>query len=228
MLLEKVMAHCLLCSHKAQQVHNLCELCQESLPSLPHHCSLCAEFLASQHDIHCGACRTALPPFDKVYALFPYRDAVPFLISALKFHAELQVAKLFSTLFIERITSYWYQKSPLPDLIIPIPLHKERLETRGFNQALEIAKPIAKALRLPLDTTGLIRVRATLAQSGLSAELRKSNVEDAFSVTKTYQARSVALLDDVMTTGHTIRACCALLKQQGASRIDVWCGARRG
>lgn len=113
-----------------------------------------------------------------------------------------------------------------PDLILPMPLHHNRLKARGFNQAVEIAKPLAKALKLPIGLKGISRSKETLVQSSLTKEARKQNVKNAFEVTGHFSNLHLAVVDDVMTTGHTMRAFCQALKEKGAAQIEVWCLAR--
>lgn len=119
----------------------------------------------------------------------------------------------------------WYHQQPLPDLIIPMPLHRKRLQERGFNQALEIAKPVSRALKIPIDQA-VIRSKATLPQSTLHADERKRNMAKAFTTTRSYAGLHVAVIDDVMTTGHTVTALAQLLIRHGAARVDIWCCAR--
>lgn len=128
----------------------------------------------------------------------------------------------------DKIETSWYQKNSLPDLIIPIPLHQKRLQERGFNQALEIAKPIAKKFGLPIDYKGIQRIKFTMPQSGLAALERKRNMDNAFSISENYSGLYIALVDDVITTGCTVRECARLLVKHGAAKIDLWCAARNG
>lgn len=128
----------------------------------------------------------------------------------------------------DAIKNHWYADQPLPDLIIPIPLHSQRLHERGFNQALEIARPIAKNLAIPIDYQGIKRIKHTLAQSGLSAKARKQNISQAFAAFRDYSGLSIAVIDDVVTTSHTMMEFCRVLKNQGAAHITVWCCARNG
>lgn len=106
-----------------------------------------------------------------------------------------------------------------------MPLHWTRLRERGYNQAMEIAKPVAKALQIPIDK-GVIRHKATQAQAMLSAKERGQNVANAFSTNSSYQGKHLVIIDDVVTTGQTIRAISNLLSERGANRIDIWCIAR--
>jgi ComF family protein len=202
------------------------------LPILPRNCRQCAQFLTSTslpaQDLHCGSCLKTPPPFDATYALFPYFPPIIGLIRQLKFKHQLTHAKALAELLLQQIKTDWYKHKPLPDLLIPVPLHPYRLRERGFNQAIEIAKPIAKALDIPLDLHGMQRIKPTAVQSSLPAKERGRNMANAFALNRDYSALSVCLIDDVITTGHTISACARLLKQNGAKHIDVWCCARRG
>jgi predicted amidophosphoribosyltransferase len=125
-----------------------------------------------------------------------------------------------------QIKNVWYSHQTLPDLILPIPLHPIRLKERGFNQAIEIARPISKKLSIPIDTKGPKRIKYTLPQSGLPARQRRKNTCDAFVIQGDYAGLHIAVLDDVITTQHTMWAFCEVLTQAGAVKIDAWCCAR--
>ena len=107
-----------------------------------------------------------------------------------------------------------------------MPLHNTRLRERGYNQALELARPIAKRLAIPLHTHLLQRHKTTLAQARLSLTDRARNVENAFTIKANIRGCHVSLVDDVTTTGHTLRSASAALKQAGAKRVDIWCAAK--
>ena len=220
---------CFLCGYAASFDSVICSPCRNDLTILSHGCQICAQFLASsqREDLICGACLKNKPPFDRVCALFPYEPPAANFIIKLKFQHDLCMATLLGKLLSERIQTTWYQAKPLPDLIIPVPLHAHRLRERGFNQALEIAKIIGKTLAIPVDCRGTARIKETAAQSGLSAQKRKQNMMNAFIAHRDYADLTLAVVDDVMTTGHTITAFCQLLKQQQAKKIDIWCAARR-
>lgn len=223
---------CVLCGYPAHHSSNICIPCQQELPILSHACRRCAQFLHATEslDLICGACLKGPTPFDFTHALFPYQPPIMQLIIQLKFQHQLSHAKAFGELLTQKIQQEWYRNRPLPDLIIPVPLHPMRLKERGFNQALEIARPIAKTLVIPIDIHGVKRIKHTAAHSGLSSAAdRKLNIENAFAATYcNFSDLSIAVIDDVITTGHTIREFCRVLKQHGAKRIDVWCCARRG
>ena len=120
----------------------------------------------------------------------------------------------------------WYRDIPLPDMIVPVPLHASRLQERGFNQALEIARPLAKTLGLPMDSHRCLRIKPTPPQMTLSADKRRKNMSQAFQVNGSFNGMTVAILDDVVTTGNTVAELGRMIKAQGASEVHVWCCAR--
>jgi ComF family protein len=123
----------------------------------------------------------------------------------------------------------WQQEKPqaLPQLILPVPLHRRRLSQRGYNQALEMAKPLARALGVPCRHDVLHRRRHTDAQTGLDAVERRRNLRAAFALREdAVLPAHVAILDDVFTTGTTLSECARVLKRAGVERVDVWALAR--
>ena len=114
-----------------------------------------------------------------------------------------------------------------PELLLTVPLHRQRLRQRGYNQALELARPLARALAVPLRHDVLQRQRATDAQTELDAVARRRNVRGAFAVREgVVLPAHVAVLDDVMTTGATLAECARVLKHAGVQRVDAWALAR--
>lgn len=113
----------------------------------------------------------------------------------------------------------------LPDVIIPVPLHPSRLRSRSYNQALELARPIARHLGVTVDYQSCVRARETAAQSDMPAKLRRKNVKGAFQVRGT-DADHVAIIDDVMTTGHTVDELADAMRGCGIRKIDIWICAR--
>ena len=217
---------CLLCQHPANRYQDLCEPCKKDLPLLKNACVRCAIPLDAPTTANCGFCQQNPPPFDTAHALYSYEPPIGNLILALKFNQSLIHARVLGELMAEKIQSRWYQTKPLPTLIIPVPLHPKRLKERGFNQALEIARPIAKILQLPIKTAITRRIKHTDAQAALPAVARQNNIKNAFIVTGDLRGQHLAVIDDVMTTGHTMTEFCKTLKRNGAGAIDVWCCAR--
>ncbi len=218
---------CILCSNITDRAQDLCLPCLQQLPFLKQGCTACANLLpATQRDSLCGQCLQGKPPFDTTHSLFLYQPPIPKLVLDLKFHQAITHAKLFGELLTEKIQHEWYQKNELPTAIIPVPLHAARLKERGFNQAIEIARPIANALKVPLLIHDAVRIKKTTPQATLPAAKRKSNIKNAFQFHKTYFNQHIAIVDDVITTGNTIYEFSRLLKKQGAAKISVWCCAR--
>ncbi len=174
----------------------------------------------------CGQCLRYAPSYDTTLALWPYQPPVTRLISALKFKRQLKYANLLGQLLAEYLWQCHLQGYCLPEVIIPVPLHVARLRARGFNQSLEIARPIAKALHIAIDVDSCQRIRATLAQSSLPAKQRKRNMRNAFAIVKAIAVKHVAIIDDVVTTGHTVNELSKQLRKAGVQRIDIWCCAR--
>lgn len=218
---------CILCHEKTKRIIDLCVDCEKNLPWLARVCIHCAIPLRSTINFICGSCITKPLPFYKVCVFFSYTDAIRKLITGLKFQQRLLYASVLGSLLAEKL-KVRYQEDCLPSFIIPVPLHKKRLRERGFNQAMELARPISKKLGIPIDYKSCQRIRHTAAQSTLLAKHRVMNVKNAFAIRKhknpSYQ--HIALLDDVMTTGHTLIELSRTLYHAGVKRIDVWCCAR--
>ncbi|HEY9199024.1 MAG TPA: ComF family protein [Gammaproteobacteria bacterium] len=211
--------HCRLCQAPDPTELGLCAGCRDDLPWLGCACPLCARPLAGSDRI-CGACLSHPPAFDRCIALFRYAAPLDGLLLQLKFAQAVHLARVFATLLAERVST-----EPPPDCILPVPLHPGRQRERGFNQSIEIARPLARHLGCDLDLDTCIRRRDTPPQSRLSARARRRNLQDAFALTRA-PARHIALLDDVMTTGSTLNEMTRLLRQGGAERIEVWVCAR--
>ena len=116
--------------------------------------------------------------------------------------------------------------SELPEYIVPVPLHSRRISQRGFNQSLELAKQLSRALGVALDANTVTRTRHTAPQTGLSEQERRKNVRGTFHVSADMQGKHVAIVDDVMTTGSTVGELARTLKRVGVQRVDVWALAR--
>lgn len=179
----------------------------------------------------CLECENNLPQnpnlsphgFNTLIAPFPYQEPISKLIMDLKFHGKLKYATLLGELLTKAIIQ---NETPLPSLIIPVPLHSKRLRERGFNQAIEIAKVIGKNLKIPIDTESLIRIKNTRAQSLLKPHDRQKNMVHAFKEKKKIEVTHIALLDDVLTTGATLRSLSKAIQSHESMRITVWCCAR--
>lgn len=216
---------CILCGSRKCTHLDLCDDCQKDMPFLQDVCSQCAQPIAYSENIICGKCLNDPPPFTTTIALYSYNNPIDYLITQLKFHNKLLYANILGKLLARKLQLH-YQSLPKPSIIIPVPLHVKRLKERGYNQALEIAKPIAKILNIPIDKCSCIRAKNTEMQATLAARNRAVNVKKAFAIRKKLEYKYVAVLDDVVTTGHTITEFCQILRNNGVAKIDVWCCAR--
>lgn len=155
-------------------------------------------------------------------AAFLYGFPLDRLVPRFKFHNDLSAGRLLAELMAQALAG-----SPLPQALVPVPLHASRLRQRGYDQALELARALAKYMQVPLRADVLLRVRATAPQSELDAAARRRNLRRAFSVLQgTALPAHVALVDDVMTTGTTLRAAAQTLARAGVERVDAWVCAR--
>jgi len=209
---------CFLCRGASRDT--LCEACEHDLPRLARpSCPRCA--LASPGGAVCGRCLSESPRYDQTVAALAYEFPADALIHALKFRGELALAPLMSRLLLREIPS-----STKVDLVVPVPLSAKRLRSRGYNQALELARPIAARLRAPLDFGLCERAREAPPQTDLQWAERAKNVRGAFRCTRALSGASVAVVDDVMTTGATLDEIAGTLKAAGAARVVNWVVAR--
>lgn len=223
-----VQQDCVLCG-AGSGVELVCAGCRTELPPPPvPACPSCAGPVHSEpiytnldHRQVCGACLTHPPAYDRTIAALSYRFPADGLIQALKYRSQLPLARLFAELLGQAVS-----RAPRPDVLIPMPLHPDRARQRGFNQATEIAKSLAKDLDIALDTASLSRTRNTMAQAALPLDQRHGNVKGAFTCAASVEALHVAVLDDVMTSGATLNEAALALKKAGAAEVSLWVVAR--
>ncbi len=172
----------------------------------------------------CPECLGRAPPFDAAWAALPYHTLSRELVHQLKYQGRLAAATVLGELLAERLMG---RGMPWPDLILPVPLHPTRLRSRGFNQATEVARVVARQLRLSIDLTLCQRVRNTIPQTRIdNAGERRRNLQGAFRIRDKPRGLDAAIVDDVMTTGATVRELSRELKRAGARRVEVWCACR--
>jgi ComF family protein len=205
---------CYLCRGAAAGL--LCAACDADLPRLaPPRCPRCA--LDSPRGEVCGRCLAEAPHYDATVAALAYEFPADALVHSLKFRGELALASLLGELLLQKIPNQEI------DCVIPVPLSAGRLRERGYNQALEIARHVKRS---KLDLALCVRERDTPAQMDLPYDERRRNVRGAFRCTRSLARQSVAVVDDVMTTGATLNEIALVLKQAGASRVTNWVVAR--
>ena len=161
---------------------------------------------------------------DRVVAPFEYAEPLRVHVQRLKFAGQRRLCHALGELLATEIAARLAARQV--DAIAAVPLHRSRLLERGYNQAFELARPIAAKLGLPLLRAGIGRRRATPAQSRLTAEARHENVRDAFVVSRDVRGIQIGIVDDVLTTGATLNVLADALKRAGATRVDGWTIAR--
>ena len=217
--LGKLLAQdCLLCA-AASDDQILCPACAAELPRRQEaHCPRCA--LPTPGGEICGQCLSKPPHFDATLAAYSYDFPLDKLVQSFKYGHRLALGAYFGrqlAALAEKIAA---------DLIIPLPLHPLRLRQRGFNQALELARPVGQALHLPIDSSSCRRIRNTQAQATLAWRERTKNIRGTFHCTADLSDQRIILVDDVMTTGASLDECARTLKLHGAADVTLLIVAR--
>ncbi|MEJ5299724.1 MAG: ComF family protein [Thermodesulforhabdaceae bacterium] len=206
-----------------------CSSCWENLPWLkPPFCSKCGDPFyifpvenRSEELSLCGECLTTSPPYDMIRSACVYDGIVAKLITGLKYGKRLYDVPSLGELLGEAIFR-WLREETI-DLIVPIPMHIDKLKERGFNQSVLLAKDLAKRVGIPWNRSVLVKIRNTPPQVRLHKTARKKNLKGAFAVHELWSSRlsgtTVLLVDDVITTGSTILECAKILKKAGASKV---------
>lgn len=200
----------------------VCDSCSaQHFSGRQHRCEQCAAPLpAMMTATTCGQCLKAPPAFDATIVATDYAPPVDQLVLALKFGNRLELAPLLARMLHGATRS---AQTPLPVLLTAVPLGAGRLAERGFNQSLEIARPLSRALCTRLDERLVARTRDTRAQALLHPDERDKNIRNAFVVPAhkidLVRGQHIGVIDDVMTTGETLNELAATLKRFGASRI---------
>ena len=221
-----VSSSCLLCNGYVRGLKPLCNGCENELPWNSHACLRCAIPLHDAGHV-CGQCLQEPPVFQNALCAFRYEQPVAGLLNRFKHNGKLACGHWLAHALADAIVAHYQEKKILlPDCIMPVPLHWKRLRHRGFDQGLEISKVLARKLALPLSNT-LYRQRATNSQQGLDRAQRQSNLAAAFALRKPLSdCSSVALVDDVLTTGSTASEIAALLHHEGVRDVHIWAIAR--
>jgi ComF family protein len=229
---------CRLCDASLTQISRL-PVCLECLNAIaPLHaelCSICGERLFTEEgDGLCGLCRRAQPPFAKAGAFGSYDAGLRDLIALLKYQGVRPAASVLGRMLGEAMLALREHFGERPPVVIPVPLHAQKLRQRGFNQSELLARAALKSFRMAeaqpfdFDLGALARVRITQSQTGLTSHQRRENVRGAFVVARPdkLRGRDILLVDDVFTTGTTVSECARVLRRAGATRVFVATVAR--
>ena len=215
-------SYCQLCRTPSTN-NRLCTDCIAQLTYAGLRCVQCGMPLTDHTLSICGACLAHPPAFDRVYSPLIYAPPLNHLISHFKYHGRLELCETFADILITHLNT---QNSLLPDCLIPVPLHKNRLIQRGYNQANELAHCLARRLNLPCVKNCIIKTKHTSPQTALTRRARMKNLRNAFSVQNPPQYARVAIVDDVITSATTAAEIARLLKQNGVAWAEVWSIAR--
>ena len=222
--------NCLLCAQNIAQnnenthpsIHAVCRACVEELPWHPK--TSCPQCGLASSGMVCGSCLNSPPDFDATKAVFLYAYPVDAMMLRYKYGKNLNLGDTFGEFLAEKVDIESI------DLIIPMPMHPQRLKERGFNQALEIAKVLSKILtknaREKLDYKSVIRQTLTPPQASLPLKERVKNIKGAFKANADLTGKRIAIVDDVMTTGASLNELTKTLKKAGASHVECWVIAR--
>jgi ComF family protein len=228
---------CRLCgvSTTGETIPWVCQQCWRAIDYVaPPFCVQCGQpFAAPLEGIasaahRCGACVMEPPPYAQARAVGLYQGTLRDIIHAMKYQCIYGLVRPLAGLLYAQFA--WHWGSEKPAALVPIPLHRSKLRQREFDQALALACCLSASTGIPLWADVLVRHRATVSQVGLAAARRRQNVRGAFSLRAphTCAGKAVLLIDDVYTTGATIRECARLLQQAGASWVGVYTLARVG
>lgn len=222
---------CTLCDQESREA--VCAACDQSLSRLDwvNACPGCAVPHSpaglSAGGAVCGQCLKEAPAFDATIAAFSYRFPFDRLVQSFKFNANLTLTDFLGDRLVAAVRMVTAKTNmPLPDTLMALPLARQRLATRGFNQSALLAARVGQSLGIPVSHHGMLKVRDTPPQSGLSREARRKNVRGAFQCRSDLTGRHIALIDDVMTTGATLSEAARVLKNAGATRVSAWVLAR--
>ncbi|HET6630961.1 MAG TPA: ComF family protein [Woeseiaceae bacterium] len=210
--------YCVLCG-AAAETRGLCTRCLLDLPRIRNACGRCAVPLPRGGE--CADCARRPPPFVAARAALSWAFPVDAALKALKFRRRLHYVPAFAGLLAPLLA----ESFPGVDALVPVPLHRWRHATRGFNQARELCRPLGRTTGLPIDRQ-VRRIRRTPPQAGLDAAARRRNLRGAFAVSGRLRCRHPLIIDDVMTTGETCRQLAAVLLDAGADTVSVLTVAR--
>jgi ComF family protein len=211
----------------ADRGRHICAACAEKLPLRTGGlCPACGEMSGRDEapPSLCPECRSAPPPWNELFFHGLYAGPLRELILGYKFHNRFERNRLLSVL---AVNAFEARAGRIPDAVIPVPLHNRRLVWRGFNQSLEIARGLARHADRPLLVHGLRRTRNTPPQTRFGLRERQANIKGAFAADPALvKGKRVLLVDDVYTTGSTLRECARTLKRAGGTAVDVLVLAR--
>ena len=206
-------ARCPVCHGIVKGKDGICPDCRKKLHYIKEpKCKKCGKQIEKMKMEYCRDCQRFVHAFDKGAAVFAYDDVMRHSISMFKYHNRREYAKVYAKEMYEHCK--YFLKIASPEVILPVPVHKQKKRQRGFNQAELVAKELGKLTGIPVDTNYLYRVGKTTPQKELTRYQRKVNLREAFAIRETgkYYER-ILLIDDIYTTGATIDAVSEILRE---------------
>lgn len=212
---------CALCQQYHRGTLAICIPCHDLFHPLGPACQQCAQPLPDTSFLLCGHCCKEKPFFDQTFTGYVFKEPLRSLLHTFKYQESLYLSTFFASLILNVLTT----EAKKTECLIPVPMHRQRLQQRGFNPSAELVKHLAHQLKIPYDLFRCKKVINTLPQAGLNANQRHKNLKHSF-IASPLPYQHVTIVDDLMTTGSTSHELAKTLKQQGVSRVDVWCCAR--
>lgn len=213
--------HICKCQLKHSDPLHLCENCKDSLtPVSSPLCTVCGiPFTGTGTDHPCGHCISSPPQWAAARSAYLYQGNCREMIHQFKYGGKAQLRRPLAQLMAEQLSSF--VSDAAVDLMIPVPLHKKRLQSRGFNQAVLLGESLSRIWQIPLSRQGLIRTRVTKPQVELSHDERINNIKGAFKLHPSVDiaGKRILLLDDVYTTGSTLNECARELIKAGSGPV---------
>jgi ComF family protein len=199
----------------------VCTACIELMNRLGPSCRHCAYPLTDTYLLVCGRCLKKTPYFDRAFINYIFEEPLRSLLHQFKYHNGLYLGSFLCHLIYHSLPP----QTALPQCLIPVPMHPQRIKSRGFNQAAVLVRLLAKKLDLAYDLTACQKIINTKPQADLDGEERKKNLKNVFKCTK-LPWQHVAIVDDLLTTGSTANELAFTLKKVGVKQVDVWSCAR--
>ncbi len=209
------------CGAIVDDVDSFCTDCWRKLEFLQGGCERCGLPLKGTEAETCGACLAQPPRLDRIRAAVAYDDISRSIALRLKYGRKIALARTMS-----RYMRPLVGELPSDALLVPVPLHRRRLWSRGFNQSAIVARELSRRTGIPVAVDALRRTRAAPPLKGMGMRQRRRTVAGAFRSTMDLRGQTVILVDDVLTTGSTANACARVLKRAGAGRVDLVSWAR--
>lgn len=200
-----------------------CPTCWDKIPPIENYCSCCGLLVFTQTDsVLCANCRTKKPSFRQARAVGVYEGILRQAIHIFKYEGKTSLGRQLAQLMVDYFPDYW--QSWEYDFILPVPIHPHRLREREFNQSFVLAHHLGKNFGTPIMSGNLQRAKFNQPQAGLKQKERLANIKGCFALEnpELIQGKKLLLVDDVYTTGATVRECARVLSSAGIDFMDVY------